>query len=36
MTGTTSGFIERAPRDVAAWAALFDHRSLPVLASTAA
>jgi HD-like signal output (HDOD) protein len=29
-------FIERAPRDVAGWAALFDHRRLPVLASTAA
>jgi HD-like signal output (HDOD) protein len=29
-------FITRAPRDVAGWAALFDHRALPVLASTAA
>jgi HD-like signal output (HDOD) protein len=29
-------FIERAPRDVAGWAALFDHRQLPVLAATAA
>jgi HD-like signal output (HDOD) protein len=29
-------FIERAPRDVAGWAALFDHRRLPVLAGTAA
>jgi HD-like signal output (HDOD) protein len=28
-------FIERAPRDVAGWAALFEHRQLPVLASTA-
>jgi HD-like signal output (HDOD) protein len=36
MTGTASGFIERAPRDVAAWAALFDHRSLPVVVSTTA
>jgi HD-like signal output (HDOD) protein len=30
------GFIDRAPRDVAGWAALFDHRQLPVLAATAA
>jgi HD-like signal output (HDOD) protein len=29
-------FITRAPRDVRAWAALFDHRALPVLARTAA
>ncbi len=28
-------FINRAPRDVAGWVALFDHRSLPVLACTA-
>lgn len=28
-------FITDAPRDVAGWAALFDHASLPVLASTA-
>jgi HD-like signal output (HDOD) protein len=31
-----SGFIDRAPRDVPGWAALFDHRQLPVLAATAA
>jgi HD-like signal output (HDOD) protein len=31
-----AGFIDRAPRDVAGWAALFDHRQLPVLAGTAA
>lgn len=29
-------FVTRAPRDVQAWAALFDHRALPVLARTAA
>ena len=28
-------FIARAPRDVSGWAALFDYRQLPVLASTA-
>ena len=28
-------FINRAPRDVAGWVALFDHRSLPVLARSA-
>jgi HD-like signal output (HDOD) protein len=28
-------FIQRAPRDLAGWVGLFDHRSLPVLASTA-
>ncbi len=31
----TLPFINRAPPDVAAWVALFDHRSLPVLACTA-
>lgn len=31
----TQPFINRAPRDVAGWVALFDHRHLPVLASTA-
>ncbi len=31
----TLPFINRAPRDVAGWVALFDHRSLPVLAATA-
>lgn len=31
----TLPFVNRAPRDVAGWVALFDHRSLPVLASTA-
>lgn len=29
------GFIDRAPRDAAGWAALFDPRDLPVLADTA-
>lgn len=29
-------FITRAPRDVQGWAALFDHRALPVLATTSA
>ncbi len=29
-------FVTRAPRDVSGWAALFDHRALPVLAPTAA
>ncbi|MDE2145722.1 MAG: HDOD domain-containing protein [Burkholderiales bacterium] len=28
-------FITRAPHDLAAWTALFDHRALPVLAATA-
>jgi HD-like signal output (HDOD) protein len=28
-------FVTRAPRDVAGWTALFDHRALPVLARTA-
>jgi HD-like signal output (HDOD) protein len=32
---TASRFITRPPRDVAGWAALFDHRQLPVLGSTA-
>ncbi len=31
----THPFIQRAPRDVAGWVNLFDHRSLPVLATTA-
>ncbi len=31
----TLPFVNHAPRDVAGWVALFDHRSLPVLASTA-
>jgi HD-like signal output (HDOD) protein len=31
----TQPFVNRAPRDVSGWVALFDHRSLPVLASTA-
>ncbi|MDE2277326.1 MAG: HDOD domain-containing protein [Burkholderiales bacterium] len=31
----TSTFITRAPHDLAAWAAHFDHRGLPVLAETA-
>ncbi|MDE2082083.1 MAG: HDOD domain-containing protein [Burkholderiales bacterium] len=31
----TSTFITRAPHDLAAWAAHFDHRTLPVLAETA-
>lgn len=31
----TPPFIQRPPRDVAGWVGLFDHRSLPVLASTA-
>lgn len=35
MPADPSSFIEQAPRDVAAWAALFDHASLPILASTA-
>ena len=35
MTPTTLPFINRAPRDVAGWVALFDHRSVPVLAATA-
>jgi HD-like signal output (HDOD) protein len=33
---TTPSFIDRAPRSVEAWAALFDHQRLPVLAATAA
>jgi len=33
---STPPFIERAPRDVAGWAALFEHQRLPVLAATAA
>lgn len=30
-----SSFIDKAPRDLSAWAALFDHAELPVLAETA-
>jgi HD-like signal output (HDOD) protein len=32
---STLPFIQRAPRDIAGWVSLFDHRSLPVLATTA-
>jgi HD-like signal output (HDOD) protein len=35
MTPNTLPFIIRAPRDVAGWVALFDHRGLPVLQTTA-
>jgi len=35
MPAEPTAFITKAPHDVAAWAALFDHATLPILASTA-
>ena len=35
MPAEPAAFITKAPHDVAAWAALFDHATLPILASTA-
>jgi HD-like signal output (HDOD) protein len=35
MPSTAPAFITHAPRDLAAWSALFDHAELPVLATTA-
>ena len=35
MSAEPTDFITKAPHDVAGWAALFDHATLPILASTA-